>query len=256
MMLRAAIFCLVALGGCAPAVEAEIPTYGYEIKRTYPHDPEAFTQGLFFQDGFLIESTGQLGRSTLRRVRLDDGVVVQKVDLPANVFGEGSTAFGDEIITVTWRSGLGFRFDAKTFAEKGRFTYPGEGWGLTEDDRRLILSDGSPVLRFFDPATMKETGRITVTADGEPLRNLNELEWVKGEIFANIWFSKLIARIDPTTGRVTGWIDLSGLTDPAAGRGPDNVLNGIAYDQKTDRLFVTGKNWPQLFEIAITPPKR
>jgi glutaminyl-peptide cyclotransferase len=253
MRLRAALLAALAALGWS-AARAEIPVYGYEIRNTYPHDRQAFTQGLFFSDGHLYESTGLVGLSSLRKVRLEDGAVVQRADLPPDVFGEGSALLGDEIVTVTWKNGIGYRFDAKTFRRKGQFSYRGEGWGLTEDDRRLILSDGTSTLRFLDPVSMKETGRVTVTANGEPLGNLNELEWVKGEVFANIWFSPLIARIDPATGVVKGWIDLSGLSDASAGRGPDNVLNGIAYDEAGDRLFVTGKNWPQLFEIKITPP--
>ncbi len=251
--MRIASLVLCLLIALAPAAEAKIPVQSVEVVKAYPHDPEAFTQGLFFKDGHLYESTGLVGRSTLRKVRLEDGVVLQSKALPPGLFGEGSAPWGDEIISVTWQTGVGFRWDAKTFTPKGQFTYEGEGWGLTEDDRSLILSDGTPTLRFLDPTTLKVTRQLTVTADGEPLGNLNELEWVKGEILANIWFSPLIARIDPQTGRVKGWIDATSLVEARQGRGPDNVLNGIAYDEKGDRLFVTGKNWPQLFEIKLKP---
>ncbi len=225
--------------------------HSYEVVRSYPHDPDAFTQGLFFRDGFLYESTGLVGQSTIRKVRLADGKVLQLAQVPPGQFGEGSTAWGNEIISLTWRGGVGYRWDSSALKLKGSFRYPGEGWGLTNDGRSLILSDGTPSLRFLDPSTFKEQRRIRVTAGGKPVPQLNELEWVKGEIFANVWQTNLIARIDPETGVVKGWIDLSGLDKTIGSNDPDNVLNGIAYDPRRDRLFVTGKRWPKLFEIKL-----
>ncbi len=225
--------------------------HSYEVVRIYPHDPDAFTQGLFFRDGFLYESTGLVGRSTVRKVRLADGKVLQLAAVPPGQFGEGSTGWGNEIISLTWRSGVGYRWDRAALKLKGSFRYPGEGWGLTNDGRSLILSDGTPSLRFLDPTTFTEQRRIRVTAGGKPVPQLNELEWVKGEIFANVWQTNLIARIVPATGAVKGWIDLSGLDRTVGANDPDDVLNGIAYDAGRDRLFVTGKRWPKLFEIKL-----
>ena len=258
MIRRLPLFPLAALTACAqaaqPAAEAApaAPVWSYRVAAEYPHDPRAFTQGLFFADGELWESTGHVGRSTIRRVSLADGQVLQSVDVPG-VFGEGSVAWGNEILSLTWQNQLGYRWDRKTLKRLGSFSYPGEGWGLTQNGRELIMSDGTPQLRFLDPNTLTEKRRITVTADGAPVPNLNELEWVKGEIFANVWLTSRIARIDPRTGRVTGWIDLGEL----AARmhvNEDSVLNGIAYDAAGDRLFVTGKYWPKLYEIKLVPP--
>lgn len=239
---------------CAPAAAAELPRCGYRVLQTYPHDSQAFTQGLFYRDGFLFESTGLEGRSTIRKVRLADGETVRQVALPPTLFGEGIVDWGDEIINVTWRGEQGFRWKINGFARTGTFRYAGEGWGLTRDARSVILSDGTPRLRFLDPLTMRERRSVTVTADGKPVAQLNELEWVKGEILANIWQTDLIARIDPATGKVKAWIDLAALRALAGVRvgGTDDVLNGIAYDARTGRLFVTGKNWPKLFQIDLT----
>ena len=239
----------------ATPVPAAVPVQSYQVQRTYPHDPGAFTQGLFIRDGILYESTGQEGESTVRKVRLEDGKVLQSVSLPPSQFGEGSTDWGKEIISLTWRSGVGYRWDRATLKPLGSFRYPGEGWGLTQDGRNLILSDGTATLRFLDPATFKERRRVRVTANGKPVTQINELEWVKGEILANIWQTDLIARIDPQSGAVKGWIDLSGLNRLAGGDSVDNVLNGIAYDAKNDRLFVTGKRWSKLFEIKLKPAR-
>ncbi len=243
----ALLFC-----ACGPATEASgIPEYGYQVVRTYPHDPRAFTQGLLYKDGVLYEGTGLDGRSSIRKVRLETGEVIQKRDVPAPYFGEGIVVWKDKLVELTWQAQAGFIYDAATFALRGEYQYPGEGWGLTEDGKRIIMSDGSAELRFWDPETLKETGRITVTAEGRPVEKLNELEWVKGEVYANVWETDRIARIDPSTGKVTGWIDLSGILNPAD-RGPESdVLNGIAYDAKGDRLFVTGKCWPKLYEIRL-----
>lgn len=248
---------LLIAGAAAPAWAGAPPQYGYTVVKAYPHDPGAFTQGLLWRDGFLYESTGLHGRSSVRKVTLETGVPEQERLIDSRHFGEGVVDWKDRLITLTWQDEMGFIFDLATFERIGEFSYPGEGWGLTRDETRIIMSDGASALRFLDPETLKETGRIQVTDAGKPVDNLNELEWVKGEVLANIWQTDRIARIDPKTGHVTGWIDLSGLLGPddRAGRQVD-VLNGIAYDAATDRLFVTGKLWPKLFEIRLTPKGR
>ena len=249
-----------ALAGCAraapPAPSGPAPVYGFRVVRSFPHDRGAFTEGLFFRNGQLYESTGLNGRSSIRRVELETGRVLQQRDIAAAYFGEGIVADGDRLVELTWRSQTGFTYDLKTFKPLGAFHYPGEGWALTSDGRRLIMSDGTAQLRFLDPATLKETGRLPVTDAGEPVTNLNELEWVRGEIWANIWTTDRIARIDPASGRVVGWIDLRGLLPAADRQGGEDVLNGIAYDRAGDRVFVTGKQWPRVFQIALTPPAR
>lgn len=244
---------LLLLASCGATTAAEPPVDGYRIVREYPHDPTAFTQGLLYLDGKLYESTGLNRQSTIREVRLEDGKVLRSVSLEPQFFGEGLVNWGPDLISLTWQDGVGFRWGRADFREKGRFRYPGEGWGLTQDGRNLILSDGTNELRFLDPATMTELRRLPVTYRGEPVHRLNELEWVKGEIFANIWMGRRIARIDPKSGEVRGWIDLSELAVANANGDPDAVLNGIAYDDKGDRLFVTGKNWAKLYEIDIIP---
>lgn len=233
---------------------AGAPVYGYRVVRVYPHDPQAFTQGLIFRDGFLFESIGLNGHSSLRKVRLETGEVVQAHDLDAQHFAEGLTDWGGRLIQLTWQSGVGFLYDMATFKTTGTFAYAGEGWGLTHDGDRLILSDGSPILRFLDPATLRETGRVTVRDNGGPVYRLNELEFVRGEIYANVWHTDRIARISPQSGEVTGWIDLQGLLPEADRTSPEAVLNGIAYDAGGDRLFVTGKLWPKLFEVRVPGP--
>lgn len=248
-----AILGALLLGVCA--VQAAAPVYGYRIKATYPHDDQAYTEGLFYLNGDLFESTGREGRSFLRRVRLKDGAVLQSQAIPPGLFGEGVVNWGDEIISLTWQDGLGFRWNLKTLARKATFQYPGEGWALTQDGKSLIMSDGTPYLRFLDPRTLKEIRRLKVTADGQPLMRINELEWVKGEVLANVWLTNRIARINPKTGTVTGWIDLTGLPETRLSLDADSVLNGIAYDPEHDRLFVTGKNWPHLYEIGLTGPQ-
>lgn len=255
--LAAPVIALVACGQAAPAPQpaANVPVYGYQIVGTFPHDRQAFTQGLIFLDGHLYESTGMVGESTLRKVNLADGKVLQSVPIPPPHFGEGMVDWGKELITITWQSGTAFRWDRSTFRKLGEFRYSGEGWGLTQNGRELIMSDGTPELRFLDPKTFAEKRRVRVTYKGRPVAALNELEWVKGEIFANVWQTETIARIDPATGKVTGLINLGGLQAQAGESGPDNVLNGIAYDAKRDRLFVTGKRWPKLYEIKLTPPR-
>lgn len=229
---------------------ATAPVTGYQIVKIYPHDRQAFTQGLVFLDGVFYEGTGIKGRSSIRRVKPETGEVLQIQKLEDQYFGEGIAVVGDSLIQLTWQSGVGFVYDKKTFERKRTFTYEGEGWGLVYDGSRLIMSDGTPTLRFLDPQTLKVTSRLEVRDGRLPVEDLNELEMVKGELFANVWPTDRIARINPMTGQVTGWIDLAGLLDPRDAAGVD-VLNGIAYDAAGDRLFVTGKQWPKLFEIKI-----
>lgn len=239
----------------ATAASEPVPVYGFEVVRVYPHDPEAFTQGLVFRNGELLESTGRYP-STVRRVRLEDGVVLQQRELDEEYFGEGLTALGDRVLTLTWKGGKGFIWDPETLEPEGQFAYAGEGWGLTHDATRLILSDGTAALRFLDPTTLAETGRVPVTLQGRPISQINELEWVEGEVFANLWQTDYILRINPLTGAITGIIDLTELMPDRSGLDPtDAVLNGIAWDPVGRRLFVTGKNWPKLFEIRLTGPR-
>ena len=234
---------------------ARPPRQGYEIVATYPHDPTAFTQGLVFRNGELRESTGRYP-STIRRVRLEDGQILAKRDLDMRLFGEGLTVFGDRMITLTWQTGEGFVWDPDTLEPEGTFTYTGEGWGLTHDGARLILSDGTARLRFLDPFTFAETGGITVNWQGRPVGRLNELEFIDGEVWANVWQTDAVLRIDLATGNILSVIDLSGLLAEGEVADPnDEVLNGIAWDPATRRLFVTGKNWPTLFEIRVTDPR-
>lgn len=233
------------------AAPAEVPVEAARILATHPHDSTAFTQGLFFADGELFESTGQHGESVVRAVDLATGKTKREARLPREYFGEGSTAWGDTIASLTWKHGKGFRWDRKTLRKIGEFSYPGEGWGLTQDGKSLILSDGTPELRFLDPVTFTEQRRITVTYQGRPIRRLNELEVVRGEILANIWHQDLIVRIDPASGVIIGVIDLRDLAAAVPVTDSEAVLNGIAYDDKTGKLYVTGKHWPSLFEIAL-----
>ena len=226
--------------------------YGYRVVRAYPHDPKAFTQGLQCVDGFLYEGTGLNGRSSIRKVTLETGEVVQRRDVARAYFGEGITVWNTDLIQLTWESHVAFVYDKETFAPRRTFTYAGQGWGLTHDGTNLVMSDGTDQLRLLDPLTFAERRRITVTAGGTPLRHLNELEYMKGEILANVWMTDSVVRVSPETGRVTGYIDLQGLLTPAE-RASVDVLNGIAYDEKGNRLFVTGKLWPRLFEIQIVP---
>jgi glutamine cyclotransferase len=247
---------VVAVLGFGPASldtqRPAAPTFSYRLVRSYPHDRGAYTQGLVFHNGVLYESTGLNGQSSIRKVRLETGEVLQIRPLDQRYFGEGIAIVGNELIQLTWQTELGFVYDLATFDSRRTFAYPGEGWGLTYDGKRLIMSDGSPTLRFLDPATLKETGRLTVRDRGMPVDELNELEVVKGEIFANVYQTERIVRISPKTGQVTGWIDMRGLLSPREAAGAE-VLNGIAYDAAGDRLFVTGKLWPRLFEIEVVP---
>jgi glutamine cyclotransferase len=246
------MLCVAVLLGAASASHAAVPLYRYEIVHAYPHDPRAFTEGLFYLNGFLYESTGIEQHSSIRKVQLVSGKVVQKIDIPAQYFGEGIVNWGRQLISLTWTSGVGFVYDLASLRVQRKFSYEGEGWALTQDGTRIIMSDGTPQLRLLDPVTLKQTGRIDVTLEGKPVRYLNELEWVKGEIYANVWQTNWILRIAPSSGAVVGVIDLSGILSPSDQvRGQTDVLNGIAYDAKADRLFVTGKYWPKLFEIRL-----
>ncbi|MBL0171562.1 MAG: glutaminyl-peptide cyclotransferase [Gemmatimonadaceae bacterium] len=230
---------------------ARTPTYAFEVVATYPHDPGAFTEGLFIHDGRLFESTGEIGTSSIREVDLVSGRVLRKRDLPKPYFGEGIVIIGDVLYELTWKDGKAFMFDWKTFAPKGEFAYEGEGWALTTDGTSLIMSDGTPTIRWRDPKTFAVQKSLTVTDHGTDVTQLNELEWIKGELWANVWQSDQIARIDPKTGQVVGWIDLSGILPAMDRAGKEDVLNGIAYDAAKDRYFVTGKYWPKLFEIRL-----
>jgi len=265
---------LAMLAGAAPIVSAPLasasppappqtadaqppestPMPAVEVARviaTHPHDSEAFTQGLFFSDGRLFESTGQHGESAIRELDLATGKVKREVRLPAQYFGEGSTGWGKTIVSLTWKHGKGFRWDRDSFRKLGEFAYSGEGWGLTQDGDSLILSDGTSELRFLDPKSFAERRRVRVTWRGKPVGQINELEYVRGEVLANIWHSGLIARIDPRSGVIKGVIDLRAVIESVAMRDSEAVLNGIAYDAKAGKLYVTGKRWPKLFEIAL-----
>jgi len=224
--------------------------WGYHVVKTYPHDREAFTQGLQYKDGFLYEGTGLQGRSTLRKVKLETGVVLQKLSLPGQYFGEGISIIGDRIVQITWQSEVGFVWGLKDFKLQRQFTYKGEGWGLTTDGKNLYFSDGTDEIRILDGTTLAELRRIRVRENGRPVRDLNELEWVDGEILANVWQTDRIVKVNPLDGRVTGSVDLSGLLSAGERAGTD-VMNGIAYDAVGKRLFVTGKLWPKVFEIKL-----
>ena len=259
---------LVALTACAKqglgndgAVPLSPPTavgatsapvhYSYEVIHRWPHDPAAFTQGLVFRNGEFLESTGLNGRSSLRTVDLTTGRVLHKKSVPAEYFAEGLAVIGARAYQLTWKGEKGFVYDADSFAPKGEFAYEGEGWGLTTDGQLLIMSDGTNRIRFIDPASFRVVRTIEVLSAGQPVARLNELEWIKGEIFANVWQTDTVVRIDPATGTVRGIIDFSSLLAPEL-RGPGtDVLNGIAYDPEHDRLFVTGKCWPEIFEVRL-----
>lgn len=243
--------------GPPDATAGKIPVYGYTVVHTFPHDAHAYTEGLFYLHGYLYESTGNYNESSVRKVELKTGKVLQLTHTPNPDYGEGIVAWKNRLIQLTWRAHHGFIYDLATLKPLAKFPYSGEGWSLTRDATRIFMSDGTPTIRVLDPGTLKQVGHIDVTAAGQPLKNINELEWVKGQIYANIWLSHYIARIDPATGKVVGYIDLKGLgpkpndtEDPA-----NDVLNGIAYDAKHDRLFVTGKRWPRVYEIKLTEPR-
>ena len=235
------------------AVASLVPGYSYKVVNTYPHDRNAFTQGLAFENGVLYEGTGLRGRSTLRRVEFETGDILQIRELPARFFGEGVTVYGNKVIQLTWQSNVGFVYDKDSFALLQKFDYSTEGWGITHDGKHLIMSEGTSTLHLLDSETFEESGRIEVYDNNGPVIGLNELEYIQGEIYANVWPTDRIARIAPQTGRVIGWIELKGLLDSEERSEPVDVLNGIAYDANNDRLFVTGKLWPRLFEIELIP---
>lgn len=240
-----------------------VPVYTYEVVNTYKHDPTAFTEGLFYKDGFLYESTGEEGKSSLRKVELETGKVLQKVDLPKDSFGEGISLINDKIYQLTWQEGLCRVFDAKDFKLIREFKYQGEGWGMTTDGKNLFITNRTHVMQIMDPETFQPVRMISVfREDGKPLMQINELEYIKGEIWANVWHSEeprilgkpnYIARINPQDGKLLGWIDLGGISPDDSERDSENTLNGIAYDEGGDRIFVTGKNWKKLFEIKVKP---
>jgi glutamine cyclotransferase len=248
VVVATVLVAVVLLGN--PPVDPEPNHYTYNVVNVYPHDSSAFTQGLVFEDGFLYESTGRRGQSSLRRVELETGDVIQLRSLPDNLFGEGITVFGDRIIQLSWTSKKGFVYDRDSFDLVHEFEYSTEGWGLTHDGSRLIMSVGNATLYFLDPETFQIIGQVEVF-DEEPVTSLNELEYVDGKVYANIWKEDKIAIIAPQSGHVTGWIDLSGINDEE--KTSYNVLNGIAYDTEGDRLFVTGKKWSKIFEIELVP---
>ncbi|HEY7446628.1 MAG TPA: glutaminyl-peptide cyclotransferase [Vicinamibacterales bacterium] len=251
-MAMVAAFYLATGGAPQTQPPVQVAVFGYQVVNVYPHDPMAFTQGLVFRDGFLYESTGLNGRSTLRKVRLETGEVIEQIMLGAQFFGEGLTDWHDQLLQLTWKSNIGFVYDMATLEAKRTFPIRGDGWGLTHDSTSLILSDGTAVLRFIDPVTFEEIGSYTVRDGGSPVANLNELEYIRGEIYANVWQTDRLVVIAPTTGQVTGWVDFKGLlADAEKPASADAVLNGIAYDAKGDRLFVTGKLWPKLFEVKL-----
>jgi len=231
----------------------QTPVYSYRVVAVFPHDARAFTQGLVYDGGDFYEGTGLRGRSSLRKVDLETGEVMQYLALDDQYFGEGVTLFADKLYQLTWQSHIGFIYDKASFQPLATFSYPTEGWGLTHDGQVLIMSDGTPTLHFLDPDTLQELRQVSVHDEHGPVRRLNELEYIDGEVYANIWQTNRIARIDPQTGQVRAWIDLTGLLTPEE-QAAANVLNGIAWDEAGQRLFVTGKLWPKLFQIELTPP--
>jgi len=243
----------IGLAAAVFTAVAQTPEYGYEVVHAYPHDPNAFTQGLEYRAGYLYEGTGLKGRSSLRKVQLETGKVLQEINIDPEYFGEGITVLNQQIIELTWQSETGFVYDQSTFRRLRTFNYPGEGWGLTNDGQNIYMSDGTAQIRIWDPITLQEKRRITVHDHGQPVLNLNELEIVRGELYANVWQTDRIARISLMDGRVLGWINLAGILSPADRNEQVDVLNGIAYDVLGNRLFVTGKLWPKLFEIKVVP---
>jgi glutaminyl-peptide cyclotransferase len=252
-LILAALF---ALSGAVDAPLPQVPKVeGFTVVAIYPHDRRAFTEGLFYKGGFLYESTGLEGQSSIRKVVVKTGKVVRSRALPPALFGEGIVNWKQEIISLTWKGGIGLRWHIDTFKPRGRFAYSGEGWGLTQDGTNLIMSDGTPEIRFLDPDTFAERRRMVVTLNGQPLANLNELEWIMGKIFANIWLTNAVVVIDPQSGVVQRVIDMTPISKASGRASSDDVLNGIAYDEQSDRLWITGKNWPTLFELRPFAPK-
>ncbi|TCM37776.1 glutamine cyclotransferase [Novosphingobium sp. ST904] len=253
--VRALLAAALALTA-APAVQAkDVPVCTYRIDNAFPHDTGAFTEGLLFDQGLLYESTGQKGDSRIVVRKLETLDPVRETEVDPSVFGEGLVDWKDQLISLTWRDRIGYRWDRKSLKLLGTFSYEGEGWAMTRSGNTIYQSDGSASLRLRDPATMRQTGSLAVTADGRPVENLNELEWIDGEIWANVWMTDRIARIDPRTGKVSSWLDLTGLREQAGGAGMDAVLNGIAWDPAARRVLVTGKNWNQIFQITPICPK-
>jgi len=251
----------ILLIACACGAQCHRPSHppenlSYDVIRSYPHDSNAFTQGLVYVNGVLYESTGTYGQSSLRAVELQTGRVLQKRDLDPRLFGEGLASWKSNLIQLTWQAHTGFVYDQFSFRPLKQFEYQGEGWGLTTDGKRLILSDGKPYLRFLDPTTFLETGHLLICADGQPLSELNELEYISGQVLANVWHTDRIARISLRTGQVTGWLDLHELALKTQPQNPEAVLNGIAYDPIGKRIFVTGKLWPKLYEITMIARKK
>lgn len=251
LLSLATLNCQPTVSGPTPPPE-KITFYGYEVMHVFPHDSKAFTQGLVFHDGNFLESTGEVGHSSLRRVGIDNGSVLQKVDVPPPYFAEGITLLKGKIYQLTWQHQVGFIYDALTFEKTGQFSYAGEGWGLATDGQSLILSDGTNRIRFLNPDNFQITKTIAVLDGKTAVAEINELEYVQGEIYANIWHADRIARIDPNTGKVVGWINLAGLLKPGEVQDEEAVLNGIAYDEASGRLFITGKLWPKIFEVRLT----
>ena len=261
-MRTAAILVGLTMLACAPAGSTvaqrnPAPVQNFKVIATFPHDTTSFTQGLVYAvDGEFYESTGLQGESTLRRVEIATGRTLQRIDVPADYFAEGLALVGDELLQLTWQHKLGFVYDRKTFKQKRTFPYKTEGWGITFDGTsQLVMSDGSDTLTFLDPKTLAPGKTLRVLDAGKPIRNLNELEWIEGEIWANVWLTDRIARISPNTGEVNAWVDLSTLWPVSQRPRPDEqVLNGIAYDKATRRIFITGKKWPKLYQISVGAP--
>lgn len=246
------LIAIAALATAAPAAQSAVPVCGYQIVRSFPHDPTSFTEGLLFHKGHLYEGTGLEGHSKVARIDLATGKALAQSHYPASQFGEGIARWKGQLISVTWQGGVGHRWRLSDLKPIGSFRYTGEGWGLTMLGQRLVMSDGTPTLRFYDPAMMRQNGSVQVTYRGQPLAQVNELEAIDGEIWANVWMTDQIARIDPATGSVRSIVDLKGLREIAGAAGSDSVLNGIAWDAKGRRLFVTGKNWSKLFQVRLT----
>jgi glutamine cyclotransferase len=262
ILLRKLLFTPVALltaviiSSCSDSDHSSSPSfYTYKVVETYAHDRKAFTQGLTYENSIMYEGTGLYGRSTLRKVDPATGSILQIIEIPAEYFGEGITIYGDKIIQLTYKSGVGFVYNKDDFELLRKFSYSTEGWGITNDGKQLIMSDGTATLYFLNPDTFEQIGRIEVRDQGNPVHGLNELEYVEGEVYANVWPTERIVRIDPGTGRVVGWIYMDGLSNMLGKSGEIDVLNGIAYDAVGDRLFVTGKFWPKLFEIKLVSLK-
>ncbi|MGB7654223.1 MAG: glutaminyl-peptide cyclotransferase [Novosphingobium sp.] len=247
----ALLLLLVTPLAAQPAAEAPIPLQQAFVAKRYPHDPGAFTEGLFIDAGHLFESTGMIGRSSVRQVDLKTGKVLRKVTLSSPYFGEGIAPWKGQILSLTWQNGVGFRWDSKSLKKLGNFRYTGEGWALTSTGKELVMSDGSDTLRFIDPADFTVKRTLKVTIQGRPLRLINELEWVDGQVFANVWMTDYVVRIDPSSGKVVGLIDLGPLHRAAGVFGHDRVANGIAWDAKSRKLYMTGKEWPSLFEVRL-----